>query len=346
MRRLILAAVLSMLGASALLATDGPLTNLMNLRGRTDENGYLRVSSAAPGATDGPLTRLSSLAGRTEENGYLRIALAGAAALTSWTTTAANTATIAGIAADPASNPNAAINCVNSTPSTVGVVAQWSPGCPVWTAHGWDVDDAVDRVADAYITFRPISANTVTTQLQVMMETSPFSGSFSQAFALNNAGQGTFTGSAVAGASSAFILANRSVMASPADQEMDFKNNAGAINAGMRFGYVVEANTGAKTPTALENNEVYTNTGDADGSTITLLDDPTAGTIYHVMVTAAQTITIAKNTGETLKFGSSTCGTSLTSNTVGSAVTIVAATGGSGAIWITLSSVGTWVCNA
>jgi hypothetical protein len=31
---------------------------------------------------------------------------------------------------------------------------------------------------------------------------------------------------------------------------------------------------------------------------------------------------------------------------VGSAVVIVAATGGSGAIWIVISSTGTWTCNA
>ena len=67
--------------------------------------------------------------------------------------------------------------------------------------------------------------------------------------------------------------------------------------------------------------------------------------MYHVAVTAAQTITITAAAGESLRFGASTCGTSLTSNTVGSAVTIVAASGGAGGIWMAISATGTWTCN-
>lgn len=140
--------------------------------------------------------------------------------------------------------------------------------------------------------------------------------------------------------------ANGSTLTFPADGEVAILANGAARNAGLRASLIVEANTATKTPTALENNEVYTNTGDADGSAVTLLDDPTVGTQYQVIVTVAQTITITKNTGETLKFGSSTCGTSLTSATIGSAVTIVAATGGSGAVWVVTASTGTWTCNA
>jgi hypothetical protein len=57
------------------VVTDGPLTPLMNLRGRTNESGYLRVSGGAAGSTDGPLTPLANLRGRTDENGYLRVSL-------------------------------------------------------------------------------------------------------------------------------------------------------------------------------------------------------------------------------------------------------------------------------
>lgn len=60
-----------------LFATDGPLTPIGNLRGRTDENGYLRISAGTAGATDGPLTPISNLRGRTDENGYLRVACSG-----------------------------------------------------------------------------------------------------------------------------------------------------------------------------------------------------------------------------------------------------------------------------
>lgn len=55
-------------------ATDGPLTPIMNLGGRTDENGYLRISAGSPGVVDGPLTPIGNLRGRTDENGYLRVA--------------------------------------------------------------------------------------------------------------------------------------------------------------------------------------------------------------------------------------------------------------------------------
>lgn len=108
----------------------------------------------------------------------------------------------------------------------------------------------------------------------------------------------------------------------------------------------VTPNTGTLNLTAVMSGLTVTNTGDGDGSAVGLLNDPGIGLWYRVAVTAAQTITITAAAGETLKFGSSTCGTSLTSNTVGSAVTIQAVTAGSGAIWITTATTGTWTCNA
>ena len=67
--------------ASALVwAADGPLTPLMQLRGRTDANGYLLVSSAAMTGSDGPLTPLANLKGRTDANGYLRMTIANGSA--------------------------------------------------------------------------------------------------------------------------------------------------------------------------------------------------------------------------------------------------------------------------
>ena len=73
--RIFLAAAFALLFTAVLWAVDGPLTPLMNLRGRTDENGYLRISAGTAGLTDGPLTPLSNLRGRTDGNGYLRVAL-------------------------------------------------------------------------------------------------------------------------------------------------------------------------------------------------------------------------------------------------------------------------------
>ncbi len=54
---------------------DGPLTALGHLKVRTDENGYVLISSATgatgAGTTNGPLTPLLRLRGRTDGNGYL-----------------------------------------------------------------------------------------------------------------------------------------------------------------------------------------------------------------------------------------------------------------------------------
>ncbi len=58
------------------MRTDGPLTPWANAFGRTDENGYLRMSLGTPGVTDGTLTPMANLRVRTDENGYLRVSLA------------------------------------------------------------------------------------------------------------------------------------------------------------------------------------------------------------------------------------------------------------------------------
>lgn len=87
-RRLALALVLLAGSAWPLWGfTDGPLTNFMNLRGRTDENGYVRISVGTAGVTDGPLTAFGNLKARTDENGYLRVSCTGCGAFTVGTTT-------------------------------------------------------------------------------------------------------------------------------------------------------------------------------------------------------------------------------------------------------------------
>lgn len=60
----------------AVLLADGPLTPLVNVRGRTEATGYLRVSLGATSGSDGPLTPLGQLRGRTDANGYLRVSVA------------------------------------------------------------------------------------------------------------------------------------------------------------------------------------------------------------------------------------------------------------------------------
>jgi hypothetical protein len=79
---------------AAAMFTDGPLTRLMNIRTRTDENGYLRISAGTAGIADGPLTAMANLRGRTDENGYLRVACTGCGGgLTVGTTTITGGAT-------------------------------------------------------------------------------------------------------------------------------------------------------------------------------------------------------------------------------------------------------------
>jgi hypothetical protein len=98
---------------------------------------------------------------------------------------------------------------------------------------------------------------------------------------------------------------------------------------------VITVNTGAGTvTTAALSGTVYTNTGDADGSSLVLLNDPTIGVYYDFLNTVAQLVTITPSAGETLYLGNDQCVTSITKTSIGTSVRIVAATGGSGAIWV------------
>lgn len=109
---------------------------------------------------------------------------------------------------------------------------------------------------------------------------------------------------------------------------------------------VISAVTTTATTNTSTSNYLYTNTGDTDGATITLMDNPAAGTAWNFAINAAQTLTIVASTGETLMHGASTCGTSLTSNTVGSTIRIVTVVSGSGGVLMTFGATGTWTCNA
>jgi hypothetical protein len=107
-------------------------------------------------------------------------------------------------------------------------------------------------------------------------------------------------------------------------------------------GQVVEANATTKAPAITESGELYTNTGDADGSIINLPNDPTVGTQFRVALTVAQTVTINAATGETIALAGQTAGTVISSSTLYGTLHLVAVTGGSGAVWMALSHEGTW----
>lgn len=120
------------------------------------------------------------------------------------------------------------------------------------------------------------------------------------------------------------------------------RHTNGSTGLGYSIGGVsVEANTGTKAPTVVESGELYTNTGDADGSTINLPNDPTIGTQYRVALTVAQTVTINAAAGETIQ-DVGTSGTSTSAGAIGDTIHLVAVTGGSGAIWMVVSKTGTW----
>lgn len=98
---------------------------------------------------------------------------------------------------------------------------------------------------------------------------------------------------------------------------------------------VVTPNTGLATATtAALSGTAYTNTGDADGSSLVLLNDPTVGVAYHIINTVAQLVTITPSAGETLYLNNDNCVVSITMTAIGTNLHIVAATGGSGGIWV------------
>ena len=105
---------------------------------------------------------------------------------------------------------------------------------------------------------------------------------------------------------------------------------------------VVSPNTGALTTTAAQSGYVFTNTGDTNGSSVTFMNDPTVGINYSVVVTVAQTITVAPSSGETLYLNAASCA-NVTSSALGAALSAVAAVGGSGGVIVASGS--GWTCN-
>lgn len=103
----------------------------------------------------------------------------------------------------------------------------------------------------------------------------------------------------------------------------------------------VVANTGTATPSVQDSGTIYTNTGDGDGSIVTLPDNPTIGTTFEFAVQAAQTLTVNAASGETIRDGAST-GTSIAADAAGEWLRLVAVTGGSGAEWMVMGKAGTW----
>src|SRR5678816_2669853 len=76
--RVLLVALAILLGVAQVLAVDGPLTNALNLRVKTDTaNGYLLVTAGAYGGVDGRYTSFGNIRLRTDNNGYLLVSGTG-----------------------------------------------------------------------------------------------------------------------------------------------------------------------------------------------------------------------------------------------------------------------------
>lgn len=82
-----IAIVLAGLIGAHLLAVDGPITNALNLRVRTDGNNYLMAASGTYSGVDGPITNFANLRLRTDANNYLIVTYSGTQAFGAITAT-------------------------------------------------------------------------------------------------------------------------------------------------------------------------------------------------------------------------------------------------------------------
>lgn len=119
-------------------------------------------------------------------------------------------------------------------------------------------------------------------------------------------------------------------------------SDAGSGVGSFRFTHSVAVNTTTLASGTTQSEMMTTNTGDTDGSSFTLPNDPTIGTCFDFAVTAAFAFDVTPSAGETVRDGATSGTTKITSNTVGSALRLCAVTGGSGAIWMTMFKIGTW----
>lgn len=109
----------------------------------------------------------------------------------------------------------------------------------------------------------------------------------------------------------------------------------------------VETVAVAKTPSAAESGETYTNGVDTDGVAFTLLNDPAPAGIYWdfgVSTTLVSgSFSIAPSAGETLNLGTAVC-SAITATEKGSTVRVRAVSAGAGASFLAFDAVGSWVC--
>lgn len=114
-------------------------------------------------------------------------------------------------------------------------------------------------------------------------------------------------------------------------------------NAAFRHKTSIFPNTGTATPADGDSGILFTNTGDGDGSVVTLPDNPTLGTCFEMVANVDQDIDVSPSAGETLRLGASLC-SSIGLDAQGDWLKVCAATNGAGAVWMAAALQGTPAC--
>jgi hypothetical protein len=96
---------------------------------------------------------------------------------------------------------------------------------------------------------------------------------------------------------------------------------------------VVVPKTAGDNLTAAQSGDLFTNTGAGGSVALVGVNDPTVGVNYSLAVTVTQIFSFAPAAGETAYLGTSACSV-ITSSSIGASLTVVAAVGGSGGVWI------------
>lgn len=108
------------------------------------------------------------------------------------------------------------------------------------------------------------------------------------------------------------------------------------------YGTPVTAVTTTASPATTDSGSIYVNEGDGDGATITLPAAQTSPSLlFTFIIQAAQTLTITAGSGDTIRIAANVTAAagSISSNTVGSAITLVCI---NATEWVATASVGSW----
>jgi hypothetical protein len=190
--------------------------------------------------TTGVITSIADVAAGQVLTSGTPSAWSATPSVTSLTTSAANTFNATNLAAGPATDGSTGTKLINVTNATVGTVAQWSPPLQ-FKGSAWDTDDAVVRNTDCYITVRPISGTTVSSQFQFMCQIA--AGGYTNAVLVTNTGQMNISNSLGIGASSSIVFSGRTGISSDSNGLIRFNQNSGSATTG------VEINAGTAVPT-------------------------------------------------------------------------------------------------